>query len=241
MKRSRIVFGNVNLHNLTRRKYTYIILIGLSCIFISYSLYIFVIRYFRLKYVKVVGENVRISVSENFPTNLFLIPTEKIRNEILENNQMVADVTFRKEFPDTLVISVIRKIAVARVYSASGIFTVDRQGWIIDAGKDESVIISAISAENYLPESPERFSDPVIVQAIGLVDGLSSVFGPVNLTIPDKLSYQVKLGKSDILFAQDTNIDNSIATLQTLIARFRMKGIEPTFIDLRFDKPIVRN
>ena len=53
-------------------------------------------------------------------------------------------------------------------------------------------------------------------------------------------SIRVEIQQLDIFFPQDGDIVEHIRTLQTLFTGFRIKGVLPAHIDLRFGKPVVR-
>jgi hypothetical protein len=86
----------------------------------------------------------------------------------------------------------------------------------------------------------ETINDPRVAAAIAFVKGTRDFLPVQTITIEDESSLRAKSNTMDILFPQDGSSATILATLQTLLAGFRIKGTLPTFIDLRFNKPIVK-
>ena len=75
--------------------------------------------------------------------------------------------------------------------------------------------------------------------ALAFLTGTRGVL-PVGLVEEQSGSLHAVSATLDIFFTQDA-IEQTLATLQTLIAGFRIKGTLPKVIDLRFDKPVITN
>jgi hypothetical protein len=78
------------------------------------------------------------------------------------------------------------------------------------------------------------------VTALAFLNGTRDFLPIQTITIEDDSSLRAKSNTMDILFPQDGSMPAILATLQTLLSGFRIKGTLPTLIDLRFNKPMVK-
>jgi hypothetical protein len=86
----------------------------------------------------------------------------------------------------------------------------------------------------------EKITDPRVSAGISFITGMRDILSVSSISVEDERSLRAKCDKLDILFPQDGPIAPILATLQTLLSGFRIKGTLPTFIDLRFNKPIIK-
>ncbi|MBI5619939.1 FtsQ-type POTRA domain-containing protein [Candidatus Gottesmanbacteria bacterium] len=214
--------------------------IGLGIILIvTFVLYRIVTTAFVIRTVEVIGSGVEVSLDESKLTkNLLLFPAQKIRERLLHDNPLLRDVVIRKKYPHTLVIEPVKRSATALLVTGDQSVLLDSEGVV-------------------LPQSEIREPLPTIIINIGTVHIGQSVtdYGiAVSLRLLQKLgdSWYISLitkheggllvakyRETEIFFTQEANPAALIATLQTLLTGFRIKGSLPKVIDLRFDKPIV--
>lgn len=214
--------------------------IGLGIILIiTVVFYRIVTTTFAIQTVEVIGSGVEVSLDEaKLTKNLLLFPAQKTRGWLLHDNPLLRDVVIRKKYPHTLIIEPVKRNAIALLVTG-----------------DQSVILDSEGV--VLPQSETREPLPTIVINIGTVHIGQSVsdYGiAVSLRLLQKLgdSWYISLitkreggflvakyRETEIFFTQEANPEALIATLQTLLTGFRIKGSLPKVIDLRFDKPIV--
>jgi hypothetical protein len=116
---------------------------------------------------------------------------------------------------------------------------VDRTGIVLSDGETGGKLPRII-----LPTDPmrvgEKLKDTRVAVALAFIEGLGT-FSPVtSMEWQEGWYFLAKVGKTDIFIPQDKPMSGLLATLQTLLAGFRIKGTLPTVVDLRFDKPIVK-
>ena len=222
------------------RKYGYITFVIIMALAGSFGVYKFGNKLFVVKNFEVIGTGIRIEVNQNrLPKNLLFFPGDKLRQQILHDNPLIADVTFEKRFPHTLIIVVIPRTAVAVIRTPGGIMGLDRNG----------ILLGEPNQTNTLPElkfdlprtmTGEKISDQKIIQSLAFI-GLTQTFLPLtSIEASGSASLLARAKKTDIIIAQNANLTNTATTLQTLLAGFRIKGNLPASIDLRFDKPVVK-
>jgi cell division septal protein FtsQ len=197
-------------------------------------------RFFKLQEIKVIGDNVNIEVNPSkLENNLFFIDTLSLEKELKLNYPQIKTIRISKQFPSNLIIFVVLKRPVA-------VLKTDRRSVLIDP---DGIIVGTKPSENSklpnflfdLPDVPDgtKLSDNTVQTALRLVSRLPDDLRSGNITIIEKAWLQLEIGKTSIFIDPNQPIDPAVTTLQTLLARFRMKGAMPTSIDLRFDKPVV--
>ncbi|OGG34522.1 hypothetical protein A2363_04995 [Candidatus Gottesmanbacteria bacterium RIFOXYB1_FULL_47_11] len=222
-----------------RRKYALFFRILLFVIF-SLCVYIGVTKLFALTSILVIGENIQITVDlKKLPKTLLFFPSEKIRSDLLAANPILGDITFEKKYPHTLVINPVMRSAYAILITPSRQVFVDDQGVVLGdtPGTPPGLPTIRVDAPNI--RIGQKIADPRIVAALSFLRGTRGVL-PVGLVEEQSGSLHAVSATLDIFFTQDA-IEQTLATLQTLIAGFRIKGTLPKVIDLRFDKPVITN
>lgn len=218
---------------------TLIILIAVT-VSVSLTAYLVIIKTCSIRKIEVVGNGIQVVVDQKkVPKNLLFFPSDQIKKEILSNNPALADVEFRKKFPHTLVIKATLRTPVVRFLTSNGqTILLDRNGVVLTYGDQglrlpvfrfavESVRIGAV------------LNNERLRLALSMLDGIARIDPVVSVEEQSDFSIFIKTEKTGIYITQDAQPDQTIATLQTLIEGFRIKGRLPTVVDLRFDKPVV--
>jgi hypothetical protein len=226
---------------LFRRKFGKFIVGMILVFFLSVVVYQAIIRFFSIDIIEVVGSDVQLIVDEKrISKNLLFFPSEKFRSEICRDNPFLSDVRFEKQYPHTLKIIPIVRTPFVRLKSDDRLVLLDSDAVVIEDG-DRGLSLPLL----VLPLSPFRvgqtITDSRITFLLAFVSAFHESIVPINtITEHDSSYFQVKTGKTDIYITQDKPANETIATLQTLIAGFRIKGTLPAVVDLRFDKPIIK-
>ncbi len=197
-------------------------------------------RLFALETIVVVGNDIHVSIdNKKLPTNLIFFPGDKIREEVLAGNPWLSDVQFQKVYPHTLKIIPIVRTPYIRLQSNNRIVLVDASGVVLQDG-DQGLSIPLFVVDAVPFHMGERIGDPRMKFLLTFMDAIYPVLPIESITEYDDTYYQVKSGTTAIYITQDKSVDVTIATLQTLMTGFRIKGTLPTVVDLRFDKPIIK-
>lgn len=222
MRRKRIIFFRIVLF-----------------LIISTCLYIGVTKLFALTAIVVVAENIELRVDQNkLPKTLLFFPSEKIRAALLTENPVLGDITFEKKYPHTLVIKPVLRRAYAVLVTPSRQVLVDEHAVVL-GDTQGSAELPVVRIDVALIRTGQKIQDPRVGAAIAFLVGMRGVL-PIGLIEEQSSSLHAVSSTLDIFFTQE-HIEGTLATLQTLIAGFRIKGTLPKVIDLRFDKPIVTN
>jgi hypothetical protein len=215
----------------------------LFCIFIivfSVLSYEAVTRLFSIQVIEVVGNGIQVQVDEKkISKTLLFFPSDRLRGEVLRDNPLLADVYFRKRYPHTLVIIPTLRPAFARLQTNDRVVLLDRSGTVLMDG-DQGKTLPLFRFHLQFIRVGEVISDTRVQLALSLLDRLGGVLPVDGITEQDGPYILVKTGKTDIFIPQDKELDDILATLQTLMTGFRIKGTLPEVVDLRFDKPVIK-
>ena len=211
--------------------------IAVSILFVSVVMGSYsVMNAFRIREIEVVGVGVSIAIdTSKLSNNLIFFPSQKITAQLLRDNPLVSHIIIEKKFPHTLVIHVIRRPAIAKLRTDHQYLLVGSDGVVV--GDAASEMLPELRFSSDVVSVGERIGDKRILAALMLIK--NSPVPLQGISAWDGQSLKARVEKTDIIIAQDDAIATRAATLQTLLVGFRMKGIMPAQIDLRFDKPIV--
>lgn len=199
-------------------------------------------KFFEIKKVEVVGQGVNVEIDlAKIPNNLLFFPAEKLRQELYRSQPLLAQVTFQKKYPHTLVITALPRVPLARLQSDGRELLLDRDGVVIAQAGNEPMFPVLIFQLNSLPEAGEKINDQRVSQALNFIDVTREFWTSESITSLDSSSLRSKSDKTEIFFPQQGELQSRAATLQTLLTGFRIKGTLPSIVDLRFNKPIVTN
>ncbi len=194
-----------------------------------------------IKNIVVVGHNIQVEVTEaRLPKTLILFPAAKLRAELLADNPTLADIRFQKKYPHTLIIIPTLRTAIARLTLTGREVLVDEKGMVLADADPASSNIPRLIVPLPAVRIGETIGDPRVISGISFLIGSREIVLVHTISVEDEKSLRAKSDRLDILFVQDGSVPATLATLQTLLSGFRIKGTLPTFIDLRFNKPIIK-
>jgi len=222
-----------------RRKFgRYVIGIIIIC-FTTAGLYYLGSNIFSLKYIEVVGNDVAVTLdNDRIPKNLLFFPTDRIRKEIMSANPLFADIRLEKQYPHTLKIIPIIRVPFVLLTVADRTVVLDKDGFVLMEGDKNSVLPHVYISEGEV-KTGKRTEDLSVQTSIAFISAMQSIMPVSWVKQIDALSLQARCQNTDIYITQNKPIQDTLSTLQTLIAGFRIKGKLPAVVDLRFDKPVV--
>lgn len=195
--------------------------------------------FFRIRQIEVIGHNVTVTVEEDIlEKNLLFFPTSVLKKKLLSDNALLSDVLISKKLPHTLVIEPVIRRPIAQLVSGPRRVLLDKDG----------IIIGNVTGENSLPvllfETPSvpigtKVIDKRVLTALEFLSQYDNVLDIRLIESYQDMSIVLKHEKMDIYITQNANISLTMATLQTLLTGFRIRGTLPTTVDLRFSKPVV--
>lgn len=134
----------------------------------------------------ITAAHVREYMGVSIGTNLFSSSLRAMRDDFLKKTPIAKSVTLQRRLPDTLVVSIIERIPIARL-GRWGSLAVDREGYVFSlrAGSREYPVISGCAPENL---KPGNRVDQAVLNAIEVVD----------LCTRTKVGEHVKLASLDV-------------------------------------------
>lgn len=195
---------------------------------------------FTIRSIEVVGENAIVQIDEQkIGRNLLFFPSEQLHTRVLADNPWLSDVRFEKRFPGTLRIVPTRRQPIAVLVSGDRTVLVDKEGMVVGDGDGGSDL-----PRLRFPPMPLRVGEIIgnddIHLALALTEGLAGDIAIRTITRDAGGYLRAQTDTLNIIIAQDQAASDTLATLQTLLTGFRIKGTLPTVVDLRFDKPVVK-
>jgi len=194
---------------------------------------------FRIRTIEVVGKDVYVAVDHRrISRNLLFFPSEKMKQTLLSDNPLLKSVQFRKKFPHTLVIEVTAPIPIARLVTPESTVLVDKTGLIVglDTGQNSLPLLRFNAAQDAVGNTVTDEGSLLALQCISILDKSIHID---EIAENDGMSLLMKIEQTSVIIPRDVPIGQTVATLQTLITGFRIKGTLPKVVDLRFDKPVI--
>lgn len=222
------------------RKYRLLIFVGtliVCCVFIVF----FSGTLFRIREINMSGDDVAIDVDQKqLNTNLLFFPTMKLEKELLSRYPMLGSVSVRKKFPHTLIIEVTVRKAIARLPSDLGFVALSSGGTVVSDARTQPML-PLIDVPFSSVQIGQSIQEPRILTALSYIQAdMTPSLRIERVSFYDDSSLLIQTAETNIIVPQQSDTRDTIATLQQLVTRFRMKGRLPAQIDLRFDKPIIK-
>jgi len=217
--------------------------VGFGLLFVLFSgvVYWLCIWTFTIKNIVVIGNNIQVQVdAARLPKTLLLFPSATLREQLLKDNPILADIQFQKKYPHTLVIVPTLRTAVVRLTLTTREVLVDESGIVLSDADTASPPLPRLIVPIPVARIGEVIEDQRVTAGISFIVGLRDILPIQSISVEDERSLRAKSGTLDIVFPQEGSTSAILATLQTLLTGFRIKGTLPTFIDLRFNKPIIK-
>jgi cell division septal protein FtsQ len=197
------------------------------------------INVFQVKHIEVTGDPVQVEINQSlFVNNILFFPTESTIRELKLANPLIKNVEIRKKFPSTLEFVIYKRTPIAQLISDGIHSGIDEENVITEAVPAAQLPIITISIP--LVRIGATVKDPMVVQAVALINKTKSVIRWSSIESYETQSLRARTGQTDILITQTSDLSQVVDTLQTLMEGFRIKGTIPKSIDLRFGKPVVQ-
>ena len=170
--------------------------------------------------------------------NLILFDPERLMPTILNNYQSIKSVTFSKDYPSTLNITVQERDPIAILKTNDGSYLVDREGYILGyvSGDFHDLPEILFASELHVGQTIRASLVPLYVSLLSELDKKEYDASSISVDIRGVSFY---LEDVFITLGSDKRIGSSIALLDDLLLQFSLEGKSAKKIDLRYDKVIV--
>lgn len=192
--------------------------------------------------------------------NFFLLDTNKLTKSLKEKFICLKNINYSRSFPNKIVVEIVRRepaailvnlkekratpssllenIATPSAREIIGNLIVDAEG-VIFSKDTEDLSIPKIYTQNLDIPLGKNLKDDLIKNSLKILDKIKTFGIEHNETwILEK--FFIINGKPKVIFRLDEKVDTQLASLQLILTEAKIDLKELEFIDLRFDKPIVK-
>ncbi len=197
---------------------------------------------FKIKTGKIEGTD---CVNQNFPheinvegKNIFLISTQKIKNDLKNKYSCLGDLEVKKDYPSTISVKADTLKSVLKIDGSD--FTLTADGLVIKyKGSQTTPVFFAPQGIQFIEN--QKITDKTILFVITLADDIQkSDFVISNIRIVEQGSIAVYSRQESVaIFSQSRDIALQVDSLQAILAKAKIDSSKIEKIDLRFDKPIL--
>jgi len=199
----------------------------------------YLLTLFTVRDIIVSGDAAIVEVNtKKFIGNTLLFPAVSVMRQIQDDNPLIRSIEIKRHFPSTLELVVHKRQPIARLQTNTAIVRIDEDGVITDEVGGTNIPVIRIDVP--MVRMGQTMHDTAVAQAVKIIAGTASFLPMQYITIYETSSLRARYQGSDIFFPQKSDIRPILNTLQTLMSGFRIKGLIPKTIDLRFDKPVVQ-
>ncbi len=250
-----------------KQNYTKLLFLGLLVILLIPLFLFFKNNLFNISSVEVEGDNLECTTFDQLKDsaelkgqNLIFLNTENAAKKINEKFICIKGLNFSKIFPNRVKVSVLGRegfailsnindveaspsssfetIATPSAEQALDSFIVDKEGVVYSADKG-NLDIARIFVSDQKVTFGQRLSGSFIKKALEILEKVQ-IIGLDTKKSQIKDNFFVLFSVPRVVFRLDDEIDKQIASLQLILKIAKIDDISPEFIDLRFDKPIVK-
>lgn len=174
------------------------------------------------------------AIEKNLGQFLFLFNSEKLTQEIKNQDPEIREVLLSKIFPDRIILEIRRRQPLAVLLSKNVFFWLDKEGVIFKASsQDGGLPRLSWSLQNL------KVGSRIEIKAINLEEVLKSLSPGKAKEITVKEDLQIRTETGVLIFLPKKASSSKLTALQTILNRFRIEGKRLVKIDLRFSKPVI--
>lgn len=249
------------------RSFLKLFILGCLVILVSFILLVLKLGFLNIKYIEILNNNLlcvdydQLKRSVNVQNkNLLFLDTKKITKEISQKFACIKDVKISKVLPDRIKVEVITGIPAAVLLDLGNVEATGSAGLediatpsaqqsansnLVD---QDGVVISKISEKLDLPNiyvDDGSFPQGKEMESKSLENVLKILNKTRGFGIDIKTSEiygnsLIVFSLPKIIFNLGADINIQIASLQLILEKAKIDRVKLEFIDLRFDKPIVK-
>lgn len=173
-------------------------------------------------------------------TNIFLLDSSQISQKLQTNFSCIKSAKIIRKFPKTILVQVSRREPRANLYiikdtSIEATSSAIEESFLLD---EEGVIFSGTAPE--LPMKIYSSKKNINFRNILAILNKIKVFGIEVMEAVEMENTLLINSSPKVVFDLSKEIDVQTASLQLILAKAKIDEETAEFIDLRFDKPVVR-
>lgn len=212
-----------------------LVVIGLLCGISALSVH----TLFKLDNIEVVGSGAVFTADpKQLSTNVLFFPTKTLEEDLRSHYQLFQTVKVTKKFPHTIVISYTLRDPWGYIESAGHTYGVDAQGIIVGEYAPpyvHPVMIFDVGVQSIgVP-----ITDARVLSALAFLRALDPSIQVSFVKEYSKTAFVVTIDSLKVLLPVEGDMTEKARALLFLQNGFRIKGVLPSMVDLRFSKPIM--
>ncbi len=172
---------------------------------------------------------------------VFLVQKNDVIGEIAQRNPLAENIDVTIIFPSTFEIKASKRQPVVAIKNADTYFLTDKDGYIVsqEKGPGDLPILTIATAD---VTSEGLITNSTILKAIACIRIVSeNGMEPRGATIlTDENEVKISTKGTELLIPLSIDTTSLYSSLQLLTRQFRIEGNQPSSIDFRFNKPVVR-
>lgn len=176
--------------------------------------------------------------------NIFLVNFDNLSQKVKDINPIIKKIELTKKLPDKVLIKIYPRQPVAALTVDNKIwFLIDEQNFIYKKVFEKPSSIPIIIVGNkYFLYLKQKINEEKIIKATLFLKKLKENFINFNLIVLSKgQTINVFLENSIVAsFSAEKKIEKQVDSLQFILRQSKIKGKLPAFIDVRFNKPIIK-
>lgn len=194
---------------------------------------------FRLDTVEVVGTGAVFSAdAAKLSTNVLFFPTKTLENDLLKNYPLFAAVRVYKRLPHSIIIEYSLRNSWGYIDSSGHTYGVDEGGVIV--GEYTPPFVHPVMTFDIGTQSiGMRVTDTRVLAALSFLHALDPSIHVSSVKDLSKTAFEVTIDSMRVLVAVDGDKEEKARALLFLQNGFRIKGVLPSMVDLRYSKPII--
>ena len=251
-------------------RFSKIIFLSLTALFILVAFSLARSSFFHIKQIEIQGDKIDCVDSDQlknasglYGQNFFLLSSKKLQEELKAKFVCIKVVTVDRLIPDKVKIeissrkptaillkvkdkqaspsSLIENIATPEAGAVQDRYIVDSEGVVFSKSMDDSNVPKIFYFDPEIAVG-EKLENSFINNALKILDKIKTFGVATKKSWIAEEFFIINPDTSDpkIIFRLDSQIDIQLASLQLILTEAKIDLRELTFIDLRFDKPVVR-
>lgn len=174
--------------------------------------------------------------------NLFDVDIQKVRKD-LESVPVVSRVEVHRKLPDTLVVRIVERTAIARLGQGEGGYhlAVDKEGYVLGPSSLSPGLPSILGVKDQGLRPGSRLSDPNAEDALALIDlcdsaKLSRLVKIKSINVMDSEYMDVRLSQGEKITFSRVDLETELDHLAVIVRSSMEKGQKIAKVDLSMGK-----
>lgn len=206
-------------------------------------------RYFTVQKVELIGDTVTPPIQGYdalYRSFLPLLKESEFVSMLANRNPQITDIALEKRYPDTVLVTYRKSIPTAVLASS------DRYYLLTDSGRVLSILDTKPEKLPVVTYYQQFYRDQVVVGdsietkdiqlSLSMVDVLESLGFAVK-EVDIKSFYMIRLVLSDsreIYISTEKQFDKQVYQIRSILKKFKVDGTQFRSLDVRFDKPVIK-